>query len=54
MKSLRMKIEAGSSPPASASHTPQYVSIMSRPNISRYSGRIAAAPVITDDSNSSR
>ena len=48
-----MKIDAGSMPPASASVTPENESMRLSPKINRYSGTIAAAPVITEESNSS-
>ena len=53
MKSLRMKIAAGSSPPVSTRTTPSWVSIRSSSDISRKIGTIAAVPVTIEDSSSS-
>ena len=53
MKSLRMKIAAGSSPPVSTSATPLRSSMRPSWNISRKIGTIAAVPVTIDDSSSS-
>ena len=53
MKSLRMKIAAGSSPPVSTSETPAPVVDQPELVISRKIGTIAAVPVTIEDSSSS-
>ena len=52
MKSLRMKIAAGSSPPVRTSATPLRSSMSPSWNINRKIGTIAAVPVTIDESRS--
>ena len=52
MKSLRMKMAAGSRPPVSTRATPERSSISPTSNISRKIGTIAAVPVTIEDSRS--
>ena len=53
MKSLRMKMAAGSSPPVITSTTPSWVSISLSSVISRKIGTIAAVPVTIEESSNS-
>ncbi|MFD0473131.1 hypothetical protein ACFQ0B_36370 [Nonomuraea thailandensis] len=54
MKSLRMKMAAGSRPPETTRMTPRWVSMRSRRVASSKIGTMAAVPVTTDDSRRSR